>query len=106
MTTSNRRTSNSRARVKDMRSGPRRTSSNAASTETYVLGDELPIVLSVPKAARLLGISKDLAYELIAQAELPAIHLGRRILVPTRRLMAFIDGSAGNGQTPGGARSA
>jgi excisionase family DNA binding protein len=63
-----------------------------ATDELFLLGDDLPIVLSVPRAARLLGISKDLAYELVAADKLPAIHLGRRIVVPTRRLIEFIEG--------------
>jgi excisionase family DNA binding protein len=42
------------------------------------------LVVSVPEAARLLGISRTHAYELIARGELPSIRLGRRILVPLR----------------------
>ena len=38
-----------------------------------------PYVVSVTEAAALLGISKDLAYDLARRGELPgAIHLGRR----------------------------
>jgi excisionase family DNA binding protein len=60
-----------------------------------MLGADLPIVLSVPKAARLLGISKDLAYELVRQGELPAIDLGRRrVVVPTRRLLEYVESDA------------
>lgn len=41
-----------------------------------------PLVLSVEDAAYLLHISRGLAYELVAGGELPAIRLGRRILIP------------------------
>ncbi|MHB1536648.1 MAG: helix-turn-helix domain-containing protein [Acidimicrobiales bacterium] len=48
-------------------------------------------VLRVPEAADLLGISRSHAYELIADGKLPAIRLGRRIIVPVdaiERLLA------------------
>jgi excisionase family DNA binding protein len=49
-------------------------------------------VLSVREAAALLGISKDLAYDLVARGELPSLRLGRRIVVPRRALIAFLGG--------------
>ncbi len=45
-----------------------------------------PLVLSVPEAAELLGISRTLAYELVVRGELPSIHLGRRVVVPRAAL--------------------
>ncbi len=51
------------------------------------------LVVSVPEAARLLGISRTHAYELIARGELPSIRLGRRILVPLRPLMRLLEGA-------------
>lgn len=41
-------------------------------------------VLTVSEAALALGISRTLAYELVARRELPAVHLGRRIVIPRR----------------------
>lgn len=43
---------------------------------------QLPLAVSIPEAAKLLGISKSLAYELAARGELDTIRLGRRIVVP------------------------
>jgi excisionase family DNA binding protein len=40
------------------------------------------LVLTVDEAAYLLNISRTLAYELIARGELPALRLGRRIVIP------------------------
>ena len=40
------------------------------------------LVLTVDEAAYLLSISRGLAYELVARGELPAIGLGRRIVIP------------------------
>jgi excisionase family DNA binding protein len=48
------------------------------------------LVLSVPEAADLLGISRALGYELIARGELPSLRLGRRILVPRAALLALL----------------
>ena len=40
------------------------------------------LVLTVDEVAYLLNISRGLAYELVARGELPAIRLGRRIVIP------------------------
>lgn len=54
-----------------------------------MLGDN-PLVLTVGEAATALGISR--AYELVARHELPAVRLGRRIVVPRRALEQLING--------------
>lgn len=56
--------------------------------------DETRLTLAVPQAADVLGISRDLAYELIARGELPSLRLGRRVVVPRRALERFIDDEA------------
>ena len=40
-----------------------------------------PLLISVPEAARLLSIGKNLCYEMIAVGTLPSIKIGRRRLV-------------------------
>ena len=40
------------------------------------------LTVSVDEAAKLLGISRNLAYDLIREGRLPHVRLGRRILVP------------------------
>jgi excisionase family DNA binding protein len=53
-----------------------------------------PYVVSVPEAAELLGISKDLAYDLARRGELPgAFQLGRRWRVSLVRLRAAVHGA-------------
>jgi excisionase family DNA binding protein len=52
----------------------------------------LPLVLSVPQAAAILGISKDLAYDLTARGELPSLRFGRRVVVPTKPLLTLLNG--------------
>ncbi len=44
------------------------------------------LALSVEEAGGLLGISRDLAYDLVARGELPSVRLGRRLVVPRRAL--------------------
>ena len=49
------------------------------------------LTLSVDEAAALLGISRALAYELVARRELPSLRLGRRIVVPRRALEQLVE---------------
>ncbi len=51
---------------------------------------DIPLVCTVEQAGRLLGISRTLAYELAGQGELPALRLGRRIVVPLAALDALL----------------
>lgn len=50
-----------------------------------------PLAVSLPEAARLLGISKSLAYKLAETGEIPTIPLGeRRKIVPMAALEKII----------------
>ena len=53
--------------------------------------DTEPMVFSVSETAALLGISRAHAYELARCGTLPAIRLGRRIVVPRRALDRMLD---------------
>jgi len=50
------------------------------------------LTVTVEEAAELLGVSRSTAYSLVRQGELPSLRLGRRIVVPMRRLLALLDG--------------
>ena len=52
------------------------------------------LTLTVEEAARLLGISRALGYELVARGQLPSVRLGRRIVVPRRALDALLDAAS------------
>jgi excisionase family DNA binding protein len=79
---------------------PTTRSSEKDSQSTNHRGQEAPnamsdaaeptLTLSVEEAARLLGISPGLAYQLVHRGELAAIKLGRRILVPRHAVEALI----------------
>jgi excisionase family DNA binding protein len=58
-----------------------------------------PLVMSVEEAARLLGISRGLAYELARRGDLPCLRLGRRMVVPRVALLAMIAASPLTGPT-------
>lgn len=49
------------------------------------------LALSVEEAGALLGISRDLAYDLVACGTIPSVRLGRRLVVPRRALEAALD---------------
>lgn len=49
---------------------------------------------TVEEAARLLGVSRGVAYESARRGELPAIRLGRRLVIPRQRLEELLGGSA------------
>jgi len=55
-----------------------------------------PIAWSVAQTARALGLSIDASYKLISAGRIPARRVGGRLLVPTRRLVAWINDDTGN----------
>ena len=48
------------------------------------------LVYTIPQAADLLGISRNHAYLMAAQGELPVLRLGHRLLVPKARLLDLL----------------
>jgi len=52
--------------------------------------------LTVPEAARLLGISRNAAYEAATRGELPCLRIGRRLLVSKQGLLAMIESASGD----------
>lgn len=56
--------------------------------------EELPALLTIPRAATLLGISRASAYRYAASGELPVRKLGSRVYVITARLLEMVDRTA------------
>lgn len=52
---------------------------------------ELPLTLSVPEVAAVLGTSRAGAYELVHSASFPKVKIGKRILVPKDELIEWLD---------------
>ena len=54
--------------------------------------DEMPMFISVPKTAELLGISAPSLYKLIKEDKtFPVLTMGRRKTVPTEKLKEWVD---------------
>jgi predicted DNA-binding transcriptional regulator AlpA len=50
-----------------------------------------PLLIPIPKAARLLGISRASAYRWAATGELPTRHLGGRVYIVTAKLRELLE---------------
>ena len=48
--------------------------------------------MTVEESATALGISRATAYEAVSRGEIPAIRIGRRILIPKVALEKLLDG--------------
>jgi len=57
------------------------------------------LTVSVPEAAKILGIGRNLAYGLVANGALPHLRLGRRLVVPRQALERLLT-TAGQVQQP------
>ncbi len=53
--------------------------------------DDLPLTLTAPEVGEVLGISRAGAYELVRSKGFPHIKIGKRILVPRDKFLAWID---------------
>ncbi len=51
----------------------------------------LPLLIPVPRAAQLLGISRAAAYRFASAGDLPTKRLGRRVYVVSAKLREFIE---------------
>jgi predicted DNA-binding transcriptional regulator AlpA len=51
----------------------------------------LPLLIPVPEAARLIGISRAAAYRFASAGDLPTKRLGRRVYVISAKLREFIE---------------
>lgn len=55
---------------------------------------ESKLSVSVPEAARMIGLGKSTVWAMIAQGSLPAVRIGARTLVPVRALEQLVDKAA------------
>ena len=63
----------------------------------------LPALLTVPRAAKLLGISRASAYRYAASGDLPVRKLGGRVYIVTARLRELVEGTDGKSGNEGAA---
>lgn len=57
----------------------------------------LPKVLNANQLAEALGISRAGAYQLLHRRDFPTLQIGKRLLVPRDKLIAWIDRNTGDG---------
>ena len=57
---------------------------------TFKSYEDLPLMLSVPEMAAVLGISRAGAYELARSEGFPALRIGTRIVIPKDELREWI----------------
>lgn len=52
---------------------------------------EMPKVLTVTEAARLLRVGRSTAYVMVRRGDIPVVRLGRRLLVPRDALIKLLE---------------
>jgi predicted DNA-binding transcriptional regulator AlpA len=57
--------------------------------------DDLPALISVPVAAKILGLKRASAYRYAANGELPVKRLGGRVYIITAKIRPLLDGNEG-----------
>jgi excisionase family DNA binding protein len=50
------------------------------------------VTMSIPDAAKELGVGRNQAYEAARRGEIPIIRIGKRLLVPVAALQAMLRG--------------
>ena len=61
----------------------------------YTSYDELPLFLNAELVAKVLGISISSAYELMHEANFPALRVGSRIVVPKEKFCQWVESQTG-----------
>lgn len=59
--------------------------------DKYTTYDQLPLMLSVPEIAAVLGISRAAAYELARSKGFPSLRIGTRIVIPKDRFIEWVN---------------
>jgi hypothetical protein len=57
--------------------------------------DNLPALLPIPRAAKILGLSRSSAYRYVANGELPIKRYGGRVYVITAMIRPLLEGAEG-----------
>ena len=52
---------------------------------------DLPLVLSVPQLAKLLGIGRNAAYDMVNSGRIRSVKIGRTIRIPKSAVIEFIE---------------
>ena len=55
---------------------------------------ELPLTLTVEEVAKILGISRAGAYNLVHREDFPTVKVGRRLIIPRDQFRSWVDKEA------------
>ena len=57
---------------------------------TYTHYDQLPLILAVDELAKILGIGRNTAYDLIRCGRIRSVRIGHKIKIPKDSLLEFL----------------
>jgi excisionase family DNA binding protein len=49
------------------------------------------LLLRLPEVANLLGVGRSTVYELVQRGDLPAVHVGRAVRIPSAALQRWVE---------------
>ena len=58
---------------------------------SYKTYEDLPLMISVPELAKVMGISRAGAYDFARRADFPKIKIGTRIVVPKQKFIEWVE---------------
>ena len=62
--------------------------------------EHVPDILNAQQLAEVLGISRAGAYQILNSKDFPTLRIGKRMLVPKDKLLAWIDDHTGGQVSP------
>lgn len=72
---------------------PKKVGASTPITDTTTVVNaesDSPLTVSVRQAAKLLGISRNAAYEAVRTGEIHSIRIGRRVIIPKVVLLSML----------------
>jgi excisionase family DNA binding protein len=73
---------------------PQPTTHSSAAAASTPPDPDRRLVLSIPEACQALGVGETMLRQLIACGQLPALRLGRRVLIPRSAVEAMVASAA------------
>ena len=61
--------------------------------------DDLPLFLNAATVAKALGVAPSSAYELMHEADFPALKIGSRIVVPKEKFILWVEQHTNGGES-------
>ena len=74
----------------------RETPRHTKRSETVCSYDQLPVALNANQVAAVLGISRAGAYNLMRSEGFPTLFIGKRMVVPKDKLIAWMNAQVGS----------